>query len=236
MKNEIVPVRGDFSNEVGKVYGRRTVIKILGRQKYGDGHLLVLSRCECGEEGIVRLSELKKGKRLMCIRCGYEHQGKKGKSGKEMLYDTWRGMKKRCYNQNAVAYKWYGAKGIKVCEEWRVSFDSFYNWCMSHGYRKGLTIDRIDGNKDYEPDNCRMATMKEQIINREIQKNNKTGYVGVGYNKSGKRYKSGIKVDGKNISLGVYDTKEEALEARNRYIIDNGLDKIGYKVQEYIGE
>lgn len=236
MKNEIVSVRKDFSEELGKVYGKRTVIKILGRQKYGDGHLLVLSKCECGKEDIVRLDELKKGKRLMCVNCGYEHQGEKEKSDREALYDIWRGMKKRCYNKNVKGYRWYGAKGIKVCEEWRSNFDSFYSWCMSHGYKKGLSIDRIDGNKDYEPDNCRMATMKEQIINRGIQKNNKTGYIGVGYNKNGKKYNAQIKIDRKNIQLGVYNTKKEALEARNKYITDNGLDKIGYKIQEYKGE
>lgn len=82
------------------------------------------------------------------------------------LHNTYSSMKKRCYNQNNKSYKYYGAKGITVCEEWLHSFDSFYNWALSNGYEDNLSIDRIDSNKGYSPDNCRWVTMHDQQQNR----------------------------------------------------------------------
>lgn len=76
-------------------------------------------------------------------------------------------MIQRCENENDTGYKWYGARGIRLCNEWRESFPKFYNWAMANGYSEGLTIDRIDVNGNYEPENCRWVTMK-------IQNNNKT--------------------------------------------------------------
>lgn len=75
-------------------------------------------------------------------------------------------MKQRCRDVNAINYKHYGGKGIRVCDEWRENFQTFYDWAMANGYRDDLTIDRIDPKKNYEPSNCRWATMKEQQNNR----------------------------------------------------------------------
>ena len=77
-------------------------------------------------------------------------------------------MKQRCSNPNAISYKYYGEKGITVCEEWRDSFQAFYEWAISNGYAENLTIDRIKNNENYCPKNCRWATNKEQ--------QNHTGY------------------------------------------------------------
>ena len=85
------------------------------------------------------------------------------------LYSIWRGVKLRCYCPNHSSYKYYGAKGVEVCEEWRSSFVSFYEWAMLHGYRDDLTLDRVDPYGNYEPDNCRWATWKEQAQNKRRQ-------------------------------------------------------------------
>ena len=84
---------------------------------------------------------------------------------KSPLYGVWQTMKQRCCNPNCRGFKWYGAKGVKVCDEW-LDFTSFYEWAMRSGYRKGLTIDRIDSSKDYEPRNCRWVTMSQQQSNK----------------------------------------------------------------------
>lgn len=84
---------------------------------------------------------------------------------KHPLNIMWCGMKERCNNPNSDNYKWYGALGITVCDEW-TNFINFYNWAIENGWEDGLTIDRIDYSKGYSPDNCRFITMKEQCKNR----------------------------------------------------------------------
>lgn len=82
------------------------------------------------------------------------------------LFSIWSNMLTRCTNCNADSYKWYGAKGITVCDEWRNDFKSFYDWAMANGYSDNLTIDRIDNSKGYYPDNCHWSTEKTQANNR----------------------------------------------------------------------
>lgn len=82
------------------------------------------------------------------------------------LYDIWRSMKQRCYNPKTNRYKKYGGRGITVCDEWKDNFQSFYDWAMSNGYSDDLSIDRIDPNGNYESNNCRWATAKQQANNR----------------------------------------------------------------------
>lgn len=92
------------------------------------------------------------------------------------LYRVWCGMKERCYNEHHKSYKNYGLKGIKVCDRWKNSFTEFYRWAIDNGYSEGLTIDRIDFNKDYCPDNCRWVTTKQQ--NRNYSRNHFVEYNG----------------------------------------------------------
>lgn len=80
------------------------------------------------------------------------------------IYKTWGNIKSRCNNPNATKYYIYGGKGIKICEEW-IKFENFYEWSLKNGYKEGLTIDRINGNGNYEPSNCRWVTYKVQSNN-----------------------------------------------------------------------
>lgn len=80
------------------------------------------------------------------------------------LYHIWNGMKQRCANPRAISYKYYGAKGVSVCDEWQ-SFLGFCSWALENGYADGLTLDRINSRGNYEPQNCRWATPKQQQNN-----------------------------------------------------------------------
>ena len=85
---------------------------------------------------------------------------------KHPLNIIWCGMKERCNNPNSENYKWYGGRGIRVCEEWNNNFYSFYTWAINNGWEKGLELDRQDNMKDYCPENCKWVTHKQQCRNR----------------------------------------------------------------------
>ena len=82
------------------------------------------------------------------------------------IYQLWINIRKRCYNPDTINYKWYGGKGIGVCDQWIQDFMSFYNWSINNGWQEGLTIDRIDSNKNYSPENCRFISMSENSKSR----------------------------------------------------------------------
>lgn len=120
----------------------------------------------------------------------------------------------RCTNPANKSYSYYGGRGVKVCPEWldkETGVQAFTDWAMANGYQDGLTLDRIDTNGNYSPDNCRWVTMAVQCTNRR-PKPNKTGFPGVVLLPNG-RYQAVITVKGKRKSLGVYETAEEAGEA-----------------------
>lgn len=129
------------------------------------------------------------------------------------IYNIWQKMNQRCHNPKSDRYEYYGARGIQVCEEWRSDFMAFYNWGIANGYSDNLSIDRIDVNGDYTPENCRWATAKTQAMNKRPYKTSETKITGIYLIQT---YKAVISVNGKQISLGTYGSMEEAIEARKK--------------------
>ena len=148
-------------------------ITLLGEEKKIRGVWHTKIQCECGTVRFSRRSEILKGRIKSCGCLSRKGGCEKRKHGDSMpsgkyhdIYIRWIGMKSRCYNENNKSYDDYGARGIKVCNEWKESFESFKKWSLNNGYSKELSIDRIDNNGNYDPNNCRW-------VNRKIQGKNK---------------------------------------------------------------
>ena len=127
---------------------------------------------------------------------------------KHRLYGLWCDMKKRCYNKTFKQYKDYGGRGIKVCDEW-MNPKVFIDWGKSNGWERGLEIDRIDNDGNYEPDNCRFVTAQVNNCNtRLLRKDNTSGYRGVSF--KNKKWVSNISINNTPIHLGYFDSKKLA--------------------------
>ena len=165
----------------GKKFGRLIVIKRNGSSK--EHRALWLCRCECGKTKTVSTRDLTSLRVRSCGCLAYEHIYNMGKNSgthykrNTRIYTIWANMKQRCCNTNNTRFKDYGARGIKICNEWLNDFESFYNWAINNGYKENLTIDRIDVNGNYEPQNCRWSTYYEQAQNkRNTKKERKEAY------------------------------------------------------------
>ena len=189
-----------------------------------------LYRCGlCGTEFKANTQNILRGKTKSCgcyrKRRTIETHKTHGLIGTR-LYNTWSDIKNRTLNLKHKDYINYGGRGITICDEWKNDVKSFYDWAITKGYEedKGLSIDRIDNDGNYEPNNCRWTTRIIQGRNRRIKTNNTSGYKGVSYNKETGRCKSYICVNKKQIHLGYFQTAEEGAIAYNNYIIENNLE------------
>lgn len=147
----------------GKRFGRLTVLYRLPNDKHANA--VWMCKCDCGNQKPIVGAALRKG---VVVSCGCFHHDElisrittHGQS-RTKLFHTWQHMKARCNNPHHKHYKYYGGKGIKVCQEWENDFTIFAEWSNNNGYVEGLTIDRIDPSKGYEPSNCKWATRQEQ--------------------------------------------------------------------------
>lgn len=180
---------GAFRDLTGQRFGRLTVLHTEGRNNQGKYKWLCL--CDCGNTTVVTGTYLTHGDTRSCgclhtdilIEHNKKPEKKKSTSAhnaiykkkhggrNSRLYRVWGGMKKRCFDTNSPAYKHYGGRGITVCEEWRSDFAAFRAWAMQNGYdenakRGDCTIDRIDVNGNYTPDNCRWVSVAVQNRNK----------------------------------------------------------------------
>jgi len=153
--------------KVNDTFGNLTVIEILG-QENNKGHYLSKVKCTCGNIFITRDSFLITGKRIKCRECSKKDtQFYKHGLTNTSLFSVWQDMRARCYNSNDKSFHNYGGRGIAICDEWKNNFQAFYDWAMSHGYKKGLWIERKNVNGNYEPNNCSWETQKKQARNKQ---------------------------------------------------------------------
>lgn len=194
----------------GVVVNGMTFVKRTGNKLGKDIAWLV--RCHCGNEFEARSYNVLSGNTRSC-GCSYGTHKATGTP----LYGVWKNMKARCSNPNIPSYHRYGGRGITVCKEWEEDFSVFRSWAEQEGYykhSKKLSIDRIDNDKGYSPDNCRWTTKLTQSRNRSPSSGSKSGVRGVNWSDRDRRWYARIMSGGTSAYLGSFKDVDSAIKAR----------------------
>lgn len=200
---------------VGMRFNRLTVMSRVENSNKGTSRWLCL--CDCGSQSVVGGTKLVKNLTKSCGCIVLEMISNLNKSHgmtDAPTYNTWRGMRERCTNVNNSHYSFYGGRGITICDRWLESFENFYE---DMGEKpEGLTLERIDIDGNYCPENCKWDTPTNQAYNTSKKSNNTSGRTGVGFKKEKQKYFATISKDKQHFWLGFHDTFEEAVEAREK--------------------
>jgi hypothetical protein len=196
---------------IGQVFGRLTVVSEKGKGK--SGNIIWECTCCCGNTSLSQGGDLKRGNTKSCGCLRKETHTTHGLRGHPM-YTVWSSMKKRCYAESGKRYQDYGGRGVKVCDRWISSLENFIEDTYE-GYEKGLQLDRIDNNGDYEPENIRWVTPQQNVMNRRSFKNSSSIYKGVSWAKKSGKWSANIQKDGKYQHLGLFTNEIEAALAYN---------------------
>lgn len=157
-----------FVDHTGKRFGYLVALRKESRDSKHGKVAYWYCRCDCGNEKWISANNLTRGN---CISCGCKqeehlnHKINPLKRDNPRIYRIWSGMKIRCFCKNSSRYADYGGRGITICDEWMV-FDNFCLWALSNGYEDGLTIERLNNDKSYCPDNCTWIKLEEQVKNK----------------------------------------------------------------------
>ena len=175
-------MRGKFTYDESYIGNKYNHLKVIGYDYNEYGKRCFKCRCDCGNIKLYVTTNVVQGTVKSCgcmhdeyVRINTTKHGGCSNGVAERLYRVYRSMIERCTNPNHIAYKNYGGMGISVCNEWRKDYSKFRKWALDNGYdetkdRKEQSIDRIDNNKGYSPDNCRWTTAKVQRSNQRPRK------------------------------------------------------------------
>lgn len=170
------PTSSRFVDRTGQTFGYLHAREYYGKTQPNSESVYVC-RCICGKDILVSVQRLRSGEtrscgcmsRAMSSESKTVHGGSR-RSGYSPLYWVLQGMKSRCYNTKSRGYRNYGGRGIKICDEWKNDFSAFERWAISTGYKNGLTIERVDVNGNYCPENCTWIPQCDQSKNRRRTK------------------------------------------------------------------
>ena len=213
---------------IGETYLRKPTEASCQRHRYG------LYECQyCGKHWESQVRSITGGG---AKSCGCQQGGKPIHGlGTNKFFPTWNGMCRRCNNPKDISYKNYGGRGITVCEEW-MDIRNFVAWAeATYPNIEGYTLDRIDNDKGYSPENCRWVDKSTQAINQRMRRTNTSGFVGVTWAKNKGKWSARVQIFKRGKHIGYYLSKEEAVQARDNYIIQNNLPhklSTGYKREE----
>ena len=198
---------------IGRRFGRLVVIERMENNKWGE--LMWKCKCDCGNIITARGGHLKDNNITSCGCYRLEINTIHGDTNNpKSPYVAWSHLKERCNCPTCPAYKFYGKKNIKVCEEWN-DYANFKKWALANGWKKGLTIDRIDSNGNYEPNNCRWIPNRDNSC-KNPDRIPDSKYIGV--SKNGDNWRARLCKHNKVYHIGTFNTEEEAYQARNDYI------------------